>query len=84
MTIRVTKTRDELRAELPELAALVDALRAECGPGVRVMGIRTQEWTMGNPDVPAGIRLSQCAWDPPQPAADAAPADRSKRRRRRA
>jgi hypothetical protein len=59
----VRKTRDELRAELPDVAAFVDAVREAFGDQVRVLGIRTPEWTMGTPDQPAGIRLSDCVWD---------------------
>ena len=67
------KTRDELRAELPEVAAFVDLVRDVFGDQVRVLGIRTPEWTMGKPDQPAGIRLSDCVWAPrPAPVPSAA------------
>ena len=73
MTLAVRKTRDELRAELPDVAAFVDAVRDAFGDQVRVLGIRTPDWTMGNPDQPAGIRLSDCVWDTrPTPVAPAA------------
>ncbi|MCA3072802.1 MAG: hypothetical protein IOD11_20500 [Rhodocyclaceae bacterium] len=73
MTYPVRKTRDELRAELPDVAAFVDLVRDAFGDQVRVLGIRTSEWTMGKPDQPAGIRLSECVWDTrPAPVAPAA------------
>lgn len=73
MTEPVRKTRDELRAELPDVAAFVDLVRDAFGDQVRVLGIRTSEWTMGKPDQPAGIRLSECVWDMrPAPVAPAA------------
>ena len=73
MTLAVRKTRDELRAELPDVAAFVDVVRDVFGDQVRVLGIRTLEWTMGKPDQPAGIRLSECVWDTrPAPVAPAA------------
>lgn len=73
MTYPVRKTRDELRAELPDVAAFVDLVRDAFGDQVRVLGIRTSEWTMGKPDQPAGIRLSDCVWDTrPAPVAPAA------------
>ena len=75
MTPTVRKTREDLRAELPDVAAFVDIVRDVFGDQVRVLGIRTPDWTMGKPDQPAGIRLSECVWDPP-PAPVAAPAHR--------
>ena len=73
MTYPVRKTRDELRAELPDVAAFVDLVRDAFGDQVRVLGIRTSEWTMGKPDQPAGILLSECVWDTrPAPVAPAA------------
>ena len=73
MTYPVRKTRDELRAELPDVAAFVDLVRDAFGDQVRVLGIRTSEWTMGKPDQPAGIRLSECVWATrPAPVAPAA------------
>ncbi|MCA3120510.1 MAG: hypothetical protein ING99_19145 [Rhodocyclaceae bacterium] len=73
MTLAVRKTRDELRAELPDVAAFVDAVRDAFGDQVRVLGICTPEWTMGKPDQPTGIRLSDCVWDTrPTPVAPAA------------
>jgi hypothetical protein len=65
VTQTVRKTREELRAELPDVAAFVDIVREVFGDQVRVAGIRTPEWVMGKPDVPAGIRLSSCVWDAP-------------------
>ncbi len=75
MTPKVRKSREELRAELPDVAAFVDVVRDVFGDQVRVLGIRTPDWTMGNPDVPPGIRLTSCVWDAPAPIA-AAPAHR--------
>ena len=73
MTYPVRKTRDGLRAELPDVAAFVDLVRDAFDDQVRVLGIRTSEWTMGKPDQPAGIRLSECVWDTrPAPVAPAA------------
>jgi hypothetical protein len=65
VTPSVRKSKEELRAELPDVAAFVDTVRDVFGDQVRVLGIRTPEWTMGKPDQPAGIRLSDCVWDPP-------------------
>ncbi len=73
MTPSVRKSKEELRAELPDVAAFVDVVRDAFGDQVRVLGIRTSEWTMGKPDQPAGIRLSECVWDTrPAPVAPAA------------
>jgi hypothetical protein len=70
VTESVRKSREELRAELPDVAAFVDIVRDVFGDQVRVLGIRTPDWTMGKPDQPAGIRLSDCVWDlPAEPAA---------------
>lgn len=77
VTQSVRKSREELRAELPDVAAFVDIVRDVFGDQVRVLGIRTPDWTMGKPDQPAGIRLSDCVWDPP-----AAPAAVPEHRRR--
>jgi len=66
------RTREELRAELPELAEFVDLLRDAFGDGVRVLGISTEHWQVGNCRLEPGIRLSECAWvssDELQPAA---------------
>jgi hypothetical protein len=84
VTKQIRMSKEELRAALPEVAAFVDVVRDVFGEGVRVTGIRTKEWTMGRPDVPPGIRLSDCVWDrPSEPEIDHHD-ERSARRRRRA
>jgi hypothetical protein len=72
-------SRDELRAALPDLAEFVDACRESFGDGVRVLGIKTADFTIGRPELDGdGIRLSQttaagnvCAPDLSEPAAPA-------------
>jgi hypothetical protein len=85
MTKVATFTKDELRAELPDVADFVGLVREVFGDQIRVLGIRTPDWVMGKPDIVPGIRLSDCVWDAPAaPAAEPSPAERASRKRRRA